>query len=112
MYRSYGYGMWLVSVKETGRIIGRAGLEHRDFHGETEVEIGYMIASGFWHQGYAMEVCEAILAFFDAELDFERLNCFIEEGNTPSIKVAKKLGFLYEETIVERGRNMLRFVKK
>ena len=29
MYRFFGYGMWLVFCKETGKLIGRAGLEHR-----------------------------------------------------------------------------------
>ena len=33
MYRFYGYGMWLVIQKETGKIIGRAGLNNIDIHG-------------------------------------------------------------------------------
>lgn len=42
MYGFYEYGMWLVFLKETGRLIGRAGLEHD--------EMGYMIAQQFQNQ--------------------------------------------------------------
>ena len=30
MYRFFGYGMWLVFEKETGKLVGRAGVEHRE----------------------------------------------------------------------------------
>ena len=112
MYRYFGYGTWLVFLKETGELIGRAGLEHREYDGETEIELGYLIATKHQRKGYAKEVCEAILDFAKEELDVQRLNCLIEEGNTPSIKMAEALGFSYMETIVEQNRNMLRFVRK
>ena len=30
MYRFYGYGMWIVCDRNTGELIGRAGVEHRE----------------------------------------------------------------------------------
>lgn len=30
MYRFYGYGMWIVCDRNTGKLIGRAGVEHRE----------------------------------------------------------------------------------
>lgn len=112
MYRYFGYGTWLVFLKETGELIGRAGLEHREYEGETELDLGYLIATKYQGKGLAKEVCEAILDFADEEIDLPRLNCFIEEGNTPSIKLAESLGFSYMQTVVEQNRNMLRFVRK
>ena len=53
MYGFYEYGMWLVLSRETGKLIGRAGLEHD--------ELGYMIAPELWNQGYATEVCRFII---------------------------------------------------
>ena len=44
MYRYFGYGLWLVFSKETGELIGRAGLEHREYHEETELERAARIA--------------------------------------------------------------------
>lgn len=112
MYRYYGYGMWLVIEKETGKVIGRAGLEHREFDGETEVELGYLIAPEYQRKGYATEVCQAIIDFFDSEVDMPRLNCVMDEANVASVKLAEKLGFSYMETIVLQERKMLRFVRK
>jgi RimJ/RimL family protein N-acetyltransferase len=63
-------------------------------------------------KGLATEVCQAILQYAQEELEIEELNCFIEEGNTPSIKLAESLGFSYLETIMEQDRKMLRFIRK
>lgn len=85
MYGFYEYGMWLVFSKETGTLIGRAGLEHN--------EMGYMIAPELWNQGYATEVCRFIIDYARENTDFEELYCRIDEKNTASVRLAKKLGF-------------------
>lgn len=85
MYGFYEYGMWLVFSRETGKLIGRAGLEHD--------EMGYMIAPELWNQGYATEVCRFIIDYARENTDFEELYCRIDEKNTASVRLAKKLGF-------------------
>lgn len=85
MYGFYEYGMWLVFSKETGKLIGRAGLEHD--------ELGYMIAPELWNRGYATEVCRFIIDYARENTDFEELYCRIDEKNTASVRLAKKLGF-------------------
>lgn len=85
MYGFYEYGMWLVFSRETGKLIGRAGLEHD--------ELGYMIAPELWNQGYATEVCRFIIDYARENTDFEELYCRIDERNTASVRLAKKLGF-------------------
>lgn len=85
MYGFYEYGMWLVFSRETGKLIGRAGLEHD--------ELGYMIAPELWDQGYATEVCRFIIDYARENTDFEELYCRIDEKNTASVRLAKKLGF-------------------
>ena len=112
MYRFFGYGMWLLFLKDTGELIGRAGLENRTIHGEAEIELGYLIKRDYQRQGYAKEVCQAILNYAKEELEIGKVNCLMEAGNTPSIKLAESLGFSYKETIVEQNRNMLRFIRK
>lgn len=128
MYRYFGYGMWLVFLKDTGELIGRAGLENRQIYdferksinsdvyeaseGKTVTELGYLIKRKHQGKGLATEVCQAILQYAQEELEIEELNCFIEEGNTPSIKLAESLGFSYLETIMEQDRKMLRFIRK
>ena len=86
MYGFFEYGMWLVFSKETGKLIGRAGLEHD--------ELGYMIAPEFWNMGYATEVCRFIIDYARRNTDFEELYCRIDERNVASVRLAKKLGFV------------------
>lgn len=86
MYGFYEYGMWLVFSKETGKLIGRAGLEHD--------ELGYMIAPEFWNMGYATEVCRFIIDYARENTDFEELYCRIDERNVASVRLAKKIGFV------------------
>lgn len=86
MYGFYEYGMWLVFSKETGKLIGRAGLEHN--------EMGYMIAPELWNRGYATEVCRFIIDYARENTDFEELYCRIDERNEASVRLAKKLGFV------------------
>lgn len=85
MYGFYEYGMWLVFSRETGKLIGRAGLEHD--------ELGYMIAPELQNLGYATEVCRFIIDYARENTDFEELYCRIDERNTASVRLAKKLGF-------------------
>ena len=85
MYGFYEYGMWLVFSKETGKLIGRAGLEHD--------ELGYMIAPELQNLGYATEVCRFIIDYARENTDFEELYCRIDEKNEASVRLAKKLGF-------------------
>lgn len=75
--------MWLVFSRETGKLIGRAGLEHD--------ELGYMIAPEFQNQGYATEVCRFVIDYARENTDFEELYCRIDERNTASVRLAKSL---------------------
>lgn len=94
MYHFYGYGMWLVFEKKTGTLIGRAGVEHREeLNGD--MELGYAIRTSFQHQGYAYEVCQAIMQYAGEELQVHLLRCMIQKENTLSEKLAIKLGFSY-----------------
>lgn len=131
MYRFYEYGMWVVIEKSTGKLIGRAGLEHREYPadedcGQTgtydgrdkenarvvmELEMGYAIAASYQNKGYATEVCQAILAYAGEYLDYPRINCLIDKENTASIRLAEKLGFTCHGISMAAGKPMLRYVK-
>jgi RimJ/RimL family protein N-acetyltransferase len=108
MYHFYGFGMWIVCDRERGRLIGRAGLEYReDLNGE--IELGYAISARYRRQGYATEVCRAIMRYAADELDFDSLCCLIEPGNDVSIQFAKKLGFSYDKTLVLGGKKYQKY---
>ena len=110
MYRYFGYGLWLVFSKETGNLVGRAGLEHREYHEEIELELGYIIGKQYQGQGYATEVCKSIISYAKENTSFERINALIEDGNAASLGVAKKLGFVHEEDFELNDKVMHRYI--
>lgn len=93
VYYYYGYGMWIVRDRQSGALIGRVGIEHRDAGGEVLTELGYIIAKEYQNMGYATEVCKAVIAYADQELEIGQLHCFIHPDNRVSIHLAEKLGF-------------------
>lgn len=110
MYRYFGYGLWLVFSKETGELIGRAGLEHREYHEEIELELGYIIGAKYQGQGLATEVCNAILNYAKENTGFERINTLVEDGNTVSEYLSEKLGFVHEEDFELNSKIMHRYI--
>lgn len=111
MYGFYGYGMWLVIEKATGRLIGRAGIEHREETGN-ELELGYAIGISYQRKGYATEVCKAILAYAREKLHADRITCLIEKGNLVSCSLAEKLGFIFAGELVIEEKVMQKYVRK
>lgn len=111
MYYFYGYGLWVVMEKETGRLIGRAGLEQRKEGDETLLEMGYCIAVDRQRMGYATEVCREILHFAEEFLDFDRIYCFIQKENAVSVHLAEKLGFHWEKSVLLDGKKMQSYMK-
>lgn len=93
IYGYYGYGMWLVFYKETGELIGRAGLESREGCRPGEAELGYLIAPEYQRQGIATEVCKEILCYAKAQLGMEKIFSRVHEDNTASHVLMKALGF-------------------
>ena len=96
MYRLYGYGMWVVIEKATGKLIGRVGIENREAC-DGEPELGYMIDVSYQRKGYATEVCLAVIGYAWNFLEFDKLNCLIQKGNKASECLAEKLGFMFRE---------------
>lgn len=110
MYGYYGYGMWIVRDRITNQLIGRAGIDNREYDGKMELEMGYVIDPEYQRQGYATEVCEGIIEWVRQNLTFERINCLVEEGNRSSIGLLCKLGFARLEDITEEGKKYCRYI--
>lgn len=111
-YRTYMYelcdmGYWCVIKKDTGEIIGRAGIEPKYWDNrKTVVELGYVIDEDFRHQGFAYEACKAILQVA-GERGAVYLHCRIKKDNQPSRQLARKLGFVKtDEHILQDSEDM------
>lgn len=90
VYEFYGYGMWTVLTRE-GTVIGRAGVSWRE--GFELPELGFVIGVPWQRQGYAYEVCSAILDYAQEELGFTQVQALVMEGNEKSMALCEKLGF-------------------
>jgi RimJ/RimL family protein N-acetyltransferase len=97
LWETIGYGYWLVEEKESGRYVGEIGFA--DFKRETVPsftglpEIGWILNSEVHGKGYATEGVRAALAWGDAHFPNPRTICMIAPGNTPSFRVAEKVGY-------------------
>ncbi len=102
-YRFYEYGLWLLEEKETGRIIGAAGLWNPEERvcrrlkaagepAEEYLEMGYQVFLPYQRKGFAREACQAVMAYGDWELEC-KLCLQIHPDNHPSRKLARNLGF-------------------
>lgn len=91
-YAFYDYGLWCVLEKESGKIVGEAGLFPSE-RVKDAVEMGYIIAPDFQRRGYAAECGEAVLAYAFNTLDLEEIHLFTDRDNQASLRTAKRLGF-------------------
>jgi RimJ/RimL family protein N-acetyltransferase len=90
-----GYGFFLAVDRETGSLVGEFGIAdfHRDIDpplGDTP-EAGWAMLPQYHGQGLAQEALSAVLAWTDERIT--RTVCMIAPDNSPSLKLAGKLGY-------------------
>ena len=96
-----GWVQFTVHQREGGRIIGDVGLSVAD--GEPEViKVGYTIASEFQGRGFATEAIRALMDYAFHTLGAEVVRAHASAMNTPSIRVAEKVGMHLIEKVEYR----------
>lgn len=91
-YQKYGFGLWAVILKDTGKMIGQCGLTMQDADGKEVMEIGYLLCKEYWRQGYASEAAAACREYAFGQLEAEEVYSIIRDSNHSSRKVAKRCG--------------------
>ena len=107
IYEIYGHGIWTIIKKDTNEIIGRAGLDERA--GFDTPELGFVIGKPWQKQGYAYEVCNAILSWA-AENDISEIMSLTEKENAEAVKLLKKLGFSEQNPVSIGTSEYVRFI--
>jgi len=102
IYGFYGYGIWTLILKESGKVIGRAGYSIRE--GYSDPELGYVIEKSLQNRGLATEACEAILNHAKNKSGALSMQALTRGENIPSVKLLNKLGFKYEGEIKEKNK--------
>ncbi|MCR4831126.1 MAG: GNAT family N-acetyltransferase [Pseudobutyrivibrio sp.] len=94
IYKLYGFGIWLIFDKFTGKLIGRAGIEVRETcDRENQAELGFAISPARWRQGLAYEVCSKIIDLARDDYGITSLIARCDPANEASSGLLKKLGF-------------------
>jgi RimJ/RimL family protein N-acetyltransferase len=89
-----GFGQWALIERETGELVGRAGLLQPE--GWPGLEVGWLVARKHWGRGFAPEAGRASLEWAREELGAEHMISLIEDENERSARVAEKLGMTVE----------------
>lgn len=111
-YPFYGYGMWTVVDKETGKVIGRAGIEERTIDEEDTTELGYMLHYLYRRNGIGFEICQGILEYAKNILYIEEIHGYTHKDNKASKKLLEKLGFQVQGEIRERDMILEQYWRK
>jgi len=77
-------------------------------NGNEVVEIGYIFDNTYWHNGYATEAAESLIAYAFDSLELPAVYCSIRPENKASIRVAKRLVMesCGSHIVVYRGKEM------
>lgn len=104
VYPFYDYGLWAVTLKATGEVIGEFGLQCNQIDKEDEIELGYLLHPSFQGKGYACQAIRAIFRYARDVLSFNRIVAVIHPQNKASICVAKKCGMHFEKEFLFHGK--------
>ena len=67
--------------------------------GWPELELGYWLVKEHPGKGYALEACLRCIDYARERLNASSLVSYMDPRNVPSIRLAKRLGAAYEDTI-------------
>lgn len=105
-YRQWGFGLWAVVLKETGRMIGQCGLTMQPWKESEVLEIGYLFNRSYWHKGYAAEAAEACKRYAFDVLKAEEVCSIIRDTNTASQNVAIRNGMTRTDSWIKHYRGV------
>ena len=91
-YKNYGFGLWAVCLKDSGKLIGDCGITIQNIDGELLPEIGYHIHKDFWRQGFATEAAATVRDWAFENTKYDYLYSYMKYSNVPSCKTSQKIG--------------------
>lgn len=87
-YHVFGFGLWAVTLKETGEMIGDCGITMQSINGQIKPEIGYHIRKDYQRKGYGSEAARASRDWCFRNTPFNIIYSYMEHTNTASYATA------------------------
>lgn len=97
----HGFGIWM--FRDRDRVVGRCGIHRTVIEGREELDLGYIVRSELWSNGYATEMAAAVVEHSFSALRLPSLVGATAYGNRRSQRVLEKLDFAYAGRFVDRG---------
>ena len=99
-----GHGQYAVEERTSGAFVGRVGLWHPE--GWPGLEIGWLTGRDRWGRGYATEAARTVAQTAFARCGVDRLISVIRPDNAASVRVARNLGAVHDDTIDLHGHSV------
>ena len=97
MYGRFGFGLYLVELRESGEPLGICGLIKRD--ALEFVDLGFAFLPDHWRKGYAHEAAAGAMSYARKVLGLGRIVAIVSRDNHPSSRLLEKLGFQFERMV-------------
>lgn len=112
MYPLFDFGMWTVTEKKSGEIIGICGLGRTNCQGAECTDLGYYICPKWRNRGFASECIEFVLDYAKNYLEFPLIYAIIKKENRISEGILRKFGFECLKMCEESEGDQLIYQKK
>jgi [ribosomal protein S5]-alanine N-acetyltransferase len=106
-YHNHGFGRLACVLKESGQVIGFAGLKYLD--DLKEVDIGYRFLPPYWGKGLATEACRPVIRHGFDVLKLASIIGLVMPENVASVRVLEKLGLTLTGMIVYQSKTVARY---
>lgn len=100
-YEKFGFGLYLVELKDGLTPVGICGLLKRDFL--EDADIGFAFLQRFWSNGYAYESALAVMDYGYRVLGLKRILAVTAPHNQGSMRVLEKIGLRFEKFVSMPG---------
>lgn len=100
-YRNWGFGFYLVRLKDDKTAIGICGLVKRD--ALEDVDIGFAFIPQYESKGYGFESASAMMEHAKNKLNIKTIAGITDSNNKSSIALLEKLGLHYKTMVLLPG---------
>jgi ribosomal-protein-alanine N-acetyltransferase len=112
LFRQLGPTPWLVwygVLRSEGLLVASIGFKGPPAASQGAVEIGYSVLPAYQGRGFASELAGAMSAWALSQPGVLEVRATVDVGNTPSIRVLEKAGFLPQSVSLDSA--MLHYVR-